>query len=59
MSKRIDPVNNTPAFISLKDNKPDFENHLKCRLINPCKSQLGKVSKALLGKINSNIRAQT
>ena len=36
ISKRIDPVNNTPAFISLKDLKPDFENHPKCRLINPC-----------------------
>ena len=44
------------AFISLKDHKPDFENHPKCRLINPAKSQLGKVSKAILDKINNIIR---
>ena len=40
ISKRIDPVNNSTAFISVKDHKPDFENRPKCRLINPCKSIL-------------------
>ena len=40
ISKLIDPVNNNPAFITLNDHKLDFENHPKCRLINPFKSQL-------------------
>ena len=35
----------TPAFI--------------CHLINPAKSELGKVSKAILDNINNQIRAQT
>ncbi len=28
------------AFISLKDHKENFENNLKCRLINPAKTNL-------------------
>ena len=59
ISDRIDPINTTPAFISLKDHKPDFENHPKCRLINRTKSEFGKVSKAILDNINNQIRAQT
>ena len=57
ISDRLDPMNEAPAFISLKDHKQDFENHPKCRLINPAKSQLGKVSKSILDNINNEIRA--
>ena len=32
------------AFITLKDHKENFENTPKCRLINPAKSDLGRVS---------------
>ena len=59
ISNRINPMNETPAFITLKDHKPDFENHPKCRLINPAKSELGKVSKSILDNISSHIRNQT
>ena len=44
------------AFISLKDHKENFENNPKCRLINPAKSEYGKLSKVILDKINSNLR---
>ena len=47
-----------PLFITLKDHKADFENHPKCRLMNPSKSSLGKVSKTILDKINGSIRNQ-
>ena len=40
------------AFISLKDHKENFENNPKCRLINPAKSDSGKISKLILDKIN-------
>ena len=59
ITNRIDPMTETPAFISLKDHKPDFENYLKCRPINPAKSTLEKVSKVILDRINSNIRELT
>ena len=44
------------AFISLKDHKENFENNPKCRLINPAKSESGKLSKVILDKFNSNLR---
>ena len=47
------------VFILLKDRKDDFENNTKCRLINPAKSDLGKVSKFILDRINKEIREQT
>ena len=46
-----------PTFISLKDHKENFENNTKSRLINSAKSDLGKVSKAILDRINISIRA--
>ena len=33
------------CFITVKDHKQNFMNNTKCRLINPCKSELGKASK--------------
>ena len=59
ISNRIEPMAQPQAFISLKDHKEDFENNTKCRLINPAKSDLGKVSKTILDKINTEIREQT
>ena len=47
------------AFITIKDHKENFENNPKCRLINPTKQELGKVSKKILEKINSRIKEIT
>ena len=48
------------AFITLKDHKDNFANRPTCRLINPAKSKLGKVSKQILDRIlNSEIRTKT
>ena len=46
----------TDAFITLKDHKPNFNTNPKCRLINPSKSELGKISKFLIEKVNTIIR---
>ena len=45
-----------PAYITLKDHKENFANSPKCRLINPAKSDIGKISKIKLQKINDTIR---
>jgi hypothetical protein len=45
------------AFVTLKDHKENFDSHPKYRLINPAKSELGKVSKVILDAINNNIRS--
>ena len=45
----------TPAFITLKDHKPDFRQNPSCRLINPAKNELGKVSKLIIEKVNQKL----
>ena len=44
-----------PSFITIKDNKPNFRNNTKCRLINPAKNELGLVSKKYLEEIIANV----
>ena len=47
------------AFVTLKDHKENFETNPKYRLINPAKSELGKISKIILDDINTQIRNAT
>ena len=35
-------------YVTLKDHKPDFINNQTCRLINPCKIEIGIISKNIL-----------
>ena len=48
------------AFITIKDHKENFKNNTKCRLINPMKSEIGKISqkkditRTLRNKLNLN-----
>ena len=55
ISDRIDIKSQSQAFITLKDHKPNFQNKPTCRLINPCKSEIGKISKQTLQRINAKI----
>ena len=59
LEDRIDKMQESECYITIKDHKEDFPNKLSCRLINPSKSDIGKVSKQILDKINSNVRAST
>ena len=43
------------SFITIKDQKENFDNHPTVRLINPAKNELGRISKLILGKINKKI----
>ena len=45
LSGRIDVTAKRETFITLKDHRENFRNKPTCRLINPCKPELGKVSK--------------
>ena len=40
----------------MKDHKENFRSNPTCRLINPSKSEKGKVSKSILDSINSPLR---
>ena len=46
-----------PAFITIKDHKENCTNNTKCRLINPTKSRIFKVSKKIV-KMNISIRCK-
>ena len=58
VDNRIEQYSNKSAFITIKNHKPNFPNNIKCRLINPAKSQIGIVSKQLLDNINHTIRSK-
>ena len=51
LEDRIDIMAQRESFITLKDHKPNFANNPTCRLINPCKSELGRASKLITEKI--------
>ena len=55
LDDRINLTAKREAFITLKDHKPNFVNNPTCRLINPVKSEIGKISKEILDRINTNI----
>ena len=50
VADRIEVYGEARAFITLKDHKENFENAPKCRLINPAKTNIGKISKQILQK---------
>ena len=47
------------SFITLKDHKPDFLNKPKCRLLNPAKPEVGRISHIILKKIVNIVRQKT
>ena len=47
IADRVEVMSQTNAFITIKDHKPNFQTNTKCRLINPAKTQIGKISKQL------------
>ena len=55
LDDRIEVLAQKEAFITLKDHKPEFQNHPTCRLLNPTKSEIGVISKHILDEINAAI----
>ena len=44
IAERLDYFAKSNAFVTLKDLKENFESNPKCRLVNPAKCEVGKVS---------------
>lgn len=51
LDDRIESTAEKDCYITLKDHKPNFNNRPTCRLINPTKSEIGRISKIILEKI--------
>ncbi|XP_022798291.1 ficolin-2-like [Stylophora pistillata] len=52
---RVDTAANRDEFTTLEDHKPNFTNKPTGSLISPTSSEIGKVSKGILDRINSDI----
>ena len=59
IADRIDEYMQASSFITIKDHKPSFPGRIECRLLNPAKSNIGKISKAFLDKTLSEIKHKT
>ena len=53
---RVDINGRNSCFITFKDHKVNFENNPTTRLINPAKNELGRISKVILEKLNTQLR---
>lgn len=56
---RTERIAERQAFVSLKDHKENFANNPTCRLINPAKCEIGRISKQLLQRVNTDVRNKT
>ena len=56
---RIEKMEKMEACISVKDHKEGFFHNVSFRLMNPSKSDIGKISKNFLDKINRILRLNT
>ena len=55
LDDRIESFAKREAFVTVKEHKDNFVSYPKCRLINPAKSEIGKISKHHLDTINTTI----
>ena len=58
-NKKIPKYTESDAFITVKDHKKQFPLNIECRLLNPGKNHIGKISKKILENIVNKIRLQT
>ena len=58
LQDKMECIPNNKAFITLKDHKDNFINNPKCRLINPAKTEMGRVSSIELKEINKELRSK-
>ena len=59
ISDRVEMPPIKECYITLKDHKPNFPAKVECRLINPAKSNIGRISKKILDNINRKIQMES
>ena len=55
LDDRMEVLQQSEAYITAKDHKPDFHNRPSFRLINTSKTDIGRVSKIMLDEINCSL----
>ena len=51
LEDRIEKMQESKSYITVKDHKEDFPRKIWCRLINPSESEIGKISKHVIDKL--------
>ena len=59
LEDQIQILDDIGACISIKDHKEGFPDKISCRLINPSKTDKGKIRKQVLDKANTSILEKT
>ena len=59
LADRIFKTSKREANITLKDTKPNFRESPSCRLINPTKTEIGKISKQIPSNFVAKVKAST
>ena len=55
LEDRIKKLQESENYITIKDHKDDFPHKISCKLINPSKSDIGKISVVIIDKINTKL----
>ena len=55
LEDRIEKLQENESYITTKDHKDDFLLRISCRIINPSKSDIGKIRKVIIDKINTKL----
>ena len=56
INDRLGKFKKKDAYILFKDHKPHFKNKLQTRLINPSKTELGRIYKNIIQNIETNVK---
>ena len=56
---RVEKMQENEAIITIKDHNEGFPHHMSCRLLNPSKTIIGKISKVLSDTINLAVLSST
>ena len=59
LDDRVEKMQESQCYITVKDHKEDFPHKISCRLLNPSKSDIGKISKMIIDKINKLLVVST
>ena len=51
----VQKLDENEAYVTIKDHKERFPYKMSCRLINPCKTDIGKISKQILDRVSITI----
>ena len=55
LDNRIEKLQESEIYLTIKVHKDDFPQKISCRLINPFKSDIGKISKVIIDKTKTKL----